>query len=51
MKDIIPPISTALVEAIHEACATNTSEADNRLREDGLKVALQTYLKAAWTDG
>ena len=47
MKDIIPPISTALLEAIHEACATNTSEANNRLREDGLKVALQTYLKAA----
>ena len=47
MKDIIPPISTALVEAIHEACATKTSESNNRLREDGLKVALQTYLKAA----
>ena len=47
MKDIIPPISTALVEAIHEACATKPSEANNRLREDGLKVALQTYLKAA----
>ena len=47
MKDIIPPISTALVEAIHEACATNTSASNNRLREDGLKVALQTYLKAA----
>ena len=47
MKDIIPPISTALVEALHEACATNTSESSNRLREDGLKVALQTYLKAA----
>ena len=47
MKDIIPPISTALVEAIHEACATKTSESSNRLREDGLKVALQTYLKAA----
>jgi hypothetical protein len=47
MKDIIPPISTALVEALHEACATNTSESKNRLREDGLKVALQTYLKAA----
>ena len=47
MKDIIPPLSPALVEAIHEACATKTSESNNRLREDGLKVALQTYLKAA----
>ena len=48
MKDIIPPIATALLEAIHEACATNTSsKANNRLREDGVKVALQTYLKAA----
>ena len=47
MQDIIPPIATALMEAIHEACATKTSESNNRLREDGLQVALQTYLKAA----
>ena len=46
-RHLIPAIQNALMESICEACATDTTTTDNRLREDGLKVALQTYMQAA----
>jgi len=47
IKALTPAVSTALDEAIMEACSVDTTSADNRLAEEALKQQLKTYFKAA----
>ena len=47
MKALAPAVSSALDEAIMEACSVDTTDADNRLAEEGLKTQLKAYQKMA----
>ena len=47
MKDLAIATNSALDEAMMEAASVDTTDADNRLAEEGLKAQLKTYLKTA----
>jgi hypothetical protein len=46
-KHLRPAMDTGVIEGLHAAASTDTSNAVNRLREEGLKQAIKTYLSAA----
>ena len=47
MKDLALATNSALDEALMEAASVDTTDADNRLAEEGLKSHIKTYLKTA----
>ena len=45
-KKLIPIIQTSLLEGLYAAAGVDTSGSSNRLKEEGLKSSIKTYLQA-----
>ena len=46
-KKLVPIIQTSLIEGLYAAAGVDTSGSSNRLKEEGLKSSIKTYLQAA----
>lgn len=46
-KSLAPAFIKALDDAVYEAVATNTTDSNNKLREESMKQYLKTYLTMA----
>ena len=46
-KKLVPIIQTSLLEGLYAAAGVDTSGSSNRLKEEGLKSSIKTYLQAA----
>ena len=43
----LPAVKTALAESLYSAAATDTSNSKDRLKEEGFKTAIKTYMRSA----